>query len=131
MKDLGKENQKVLVTGGTGFIGSHLVEELVKRNYQVICLVQPNDDMYWIKSLDIQTVVGDITKKESLYESVKGCSIIFHLAALLGSRDPEKLYRINYIGTKNLIDVCVEMKMNLDRLLFVSSVAAMGPTDAS
>lgn len=124
--------EKVLVTGAAGFIGSHLVELLLEKGYEVVCLLMPGENTRWIKDLDVTIKYGDLTEKESLYEPVEGVSYIYHLAAKLGGGDkPADLYRVNCDGSKNLLEVCVEAGLKLKRFLFVSSTAAAGATGDS
>ena len=118
---------KALVTGATGFIGSHLVEALLQKNYRVSCLVLPGDEARWINPLSVEKLDGDVLDKESLRKAVAGVDYVFHLAAAVGSDDLRTYYKVNVDGTKNLIDVCSE-NPDLKRFVFVSSIAAMGPS---
>ena len=128
MKRKTKNKLKVLVTGAAGFIGSHLVEALKEKNYDVVGLITETDDFRWIKNLEASFVFGDITDKSSLYKAVSGVQYIYHLAALLGDPNPENYYRINCTGTKNLVNVCLDSGTELQRFLFTSSITAMGPS---
>jgi nucleoside-diphosphate-sugar epimerase len=124
------KKEKVLVTGSGGFIGSHLVESLLEKGYEVICLVKPDENLRWIKDLNTTLMYGDLTKKQTLYESIEGISYVYHLAASLGGSDEKSsdIYDVNYEGSRNLLQACIERGVNLKRFLFVSSVAAVGPT---
>ena len=127
-----KQKEKVLVTGAGGFIGSHLVEYLLEKGYEVACLVKPDEDIRWIEALDVTLYYGDLTEKKDLYESIEGVSYIYHLAARLGGTDTATyIYEVNYGGTKNLVDVCIESGVKLKRFLFVSSIAVVGDTGDS
>ncbi len=119
---------KVLVTGGSGFIGSHLIEALLEGKHEIRCLVVKGDDLSWIQGLKIEIVYGNTTDRESLEKAVKGVDYVYHLAAVLLAPDYEGYHRINYEGTKNIVDACIESGLNLKRFIFVSSVAAGGPT---
>lgn len=123
-----KNKEKVLITGAAGFIGSHLTEALIKKGYNVIGLLAPTDDTRWIKNLDATFIYADITDKDLLYKKIPDVSYIYHLAAILSGHCPEKIYRVNYEGTKNLVNVCLELGIKLKRFLFISSAATMGPT---
>ena len=118
----------ILVTGGTGFIGSHLCETLLARNHQVTLLVKPNDDNRWIDSLPLSRIIADITDKSALPAAVKDVDYVFHLAAALSANDPQEYYRVNVDGTRNLLKACLESPRPPQRFLLVSSVAAMGPS---
>jgi len=124
-----KGKQKVLVTGANGFIGSHLVDALLKKGcYNVVCLLLPNEVPFWIKDQDVTIIYGDITNKESIQKVVSDTDFIYHLAALLRSFEADAFYRVNYEGTKNLVELCLASKSLPKRFLYVSSFAAVGPT---
>jgi nucleoside-diphosphate-sugar epimerase len=128
MKKKTKNKIKVLVTGAAGFIGSHVVEALAGKDYEVVGLITEKDDPRWIKNLEASYVFGNIAEKSSLYKAVSGVKYIYHLAALLGDPNPENYYRINCDGTKNLVNVCLNSGTELQRFLFTSSITAMGPS---
>lgn len=120
--------RNILVTGATGFIGSCLVKRLIAKGDVPVCLVLPGEDAEEIAQLGAKIVTGDITDKNSLYPALKDISVIYHLAASVDSKNRDIVQLVNVQGTKNLIDVCIELKLNLKRFLMVSSVAAAGPT---
>ncbi|MCK4764404.1 MAG: NAD-dependent epimerase/dehydratase family protein [Candidatus Aminicenantes bacterium] len=127
-----KKKEKVLVTGAGGFIGSHLTKCLLKKGYEVICLIKPGEDLRRIKDCTAARIYGDLTEKDTLFPAVKGVSYIYHLAALLGGGvNSTDIYKVNYEGSKNLIEACLESNLKLKRFLFVSSVAAVGDTGDS
>ncbi len=129
MKEKAKTKPKVLVTGAAGFIGSHVVEALTEKDYDVVGLITETDDPRWIKNLEASYVFGDITDKSSLSKAISGIKYIYHLAALLGDPNPINYYRINCAGTKNLVDVCLNSGTELKRFLFTSSITVMGPSE--
>jgi nucleoside-diphosphate-sugar epimerase len=119
---------KALVTGGNGFIGSHLVEYLIDQGFKVRCLVRRESNLIWLENLDVQYVYGDCRNKDTLPQAVAGMDYVFHLAATIRARDWETYYQTNCIGTKNLIEVCEEINPLLKRFVYVSSIAAAGPS---
>jgi dihydroflavonol-4-reductase len=127
-KGMDLKGKKILVSGAAGFIGSNLVPELLRRGNRVVCLVRPDEDTSRIQGLDCRIVTGDLLEKTSLAEAVRGAEYIFHLAALLGGGTPEAFLRVNYEGTKNLIEVCREQGVVPERFLFASSATVMGPS---
>jgi nucleoside-diphosphate-sugar epimerase len=118
---------KALVTGATGFIGSHLCEELARRGYEVTCLVKKTSNLKWIEDLNLNIVKGDCTKRESLLDVVDDYDYIFHLAGLTKARSGDEFFHINTKGTENLIKVISERKTKLKRFIYLSSLAAVGP----
>lgn len=122
------KNKKVLVTGATGFLGGNLIVELVKNGNRVTCLVKPDDNIERLLKSNINIVYADITKKESLINAVDGFEYVFHLAGLLGGNNQRNFYKVNYEGTRNLVDACLQNGGNLKRFVFASSATVMGPT---
>lgn len=125
---LNLRDKNILVTGAAGFVGSNLVPELLRRGNRVVCLVKPGEDTFRIQGLDCRIVYGDLLEKSSLVDAVTGADYIFHLAALLGGGTLEAFLRVNYEGTKNLIEVCREQGVMPERFIFASSTAVIGPS---
>lgn len=122
------KNKKILVTGASGFIGNHLVRELEKNNNDIVCMLPPGENLSDFEDLKAKIIYGDLTHKSSLVDAVTGLDYIFHLAGQLGGNNNDLFYRVNFGGTKNLIEVCREQKVKLERFLFISSTAAVGPS---
>ncbi len=118
---------KALVTGATGFIGSHLAEELAKREWKVRCLVRRPRDLGWIENLKVQLVRGDCRDKPSLGPSVEGVDCVFHLAGVINALSWDDYYQANVVGTRNLLEAVVERNPRLKKFVYVSSISATGP----
>jgi len=118
---------KALVTGATGFIGSHLVEALVQRGAQVRCLVRNKSDLGWVKDLPIELVVGDCREKNSLKQGVKDVDQVFHLAGATTAVREKTYFEVNALGTENLVQACIENNTRLEKFIYLSSQAAAGP----
>lgn len=119
------EPGRVLVTGGTGFVGAHLVRQLVERGDKVRVLARSGSDRRLLDGLDVEWSLGDLTDLESLDRAVRGCQRVFHCAAdyRLWSKDPSSLYRINVDGSKALFDSCRDHEV--EKIVYTSSVAAL------
>lgn len=95
---------KSLVTGGTGFIGSHLVAALVAAGDQVRVLVRPTSKLQWV-SPQAERCVGDITDLASVRDAVRGVDRVFHCAAVVSDwGDPAVFRNVNVTGTKNVLE---------------------------
>ena len=114
-----------LVTGATGFIGSHLTRLLVRRGCRVRVLVRPGSRLQAIDNLPVEVVTGDLRDAASLAAAVEGVRRVFHAAAdyRLWARDPRDLYASNVEGTRHLLDAC--RRIAIDRFVYTSSVATV------
>lgn len=120
---------KALVTGAAGFIGSHLVEQLVDEEWETACLVRKEDDIRWLKGEDIDIIYGDCTDKRSIYPALDSSpDFIFHLAGVTRSHLQTDYRTINYEGTRNVVEACLDSGIELKRFVFASSVAVIGPS---
>jgi nucleoside-diphosphate-sugar epimerase len=123
-----KGKERILCTGATGFIGRHLVRALRQRDRELACLVHPTDDITPLADLGATIIRADLEDKRSLYKACSDYSHVYHLAAVLMNPDPETFYRVNLLGTKNLVEVFLESGIKPHRFLFTSSIAAVGPS---
>jgi len=113
----------ILVTGGTGFMGSRLVKRLVEKGHAVRAMAIENDpQLPNLEGVDCEIVTGDITRPQTLEEPMKGVQTLFHLAAVLVSDNPELFHRINYEGTRNVVDKAVEA--SVEHFVYISAAAA-------
>jgi nucleoside-diphosphate-sugar epimerase len=119
---------KALVTGGTGFIGSHLTEALIRKGVQVRCLRRKTSDLRWLKGLPVEFVQGDCNDKTSLTKAVRGVDWVFHLAGVTKAIQEETYLEVNGLGTEKLIRACLEHNPHLKKFIYVSSQAAAGPS---
>jgi len=119
------DNDKMLVTGATGHLGNVLVKKLKELNMDVRIFVLPGEDLDPIKGLDVEVFTGDITDPESVFEAVKGCGYVFHLASIVSIEKGKKniLEKVNVGGARNIVDAC--LNHNVKRLVYVSSVHAL------
>lgn len=118
---------KVLVTGGTGFIGSHLVEALLSKNYEVYCLVRNPKKIRYLNGINVNLIQADLSEKETLEKIKWDFDLIFNLSGITKASHPEEFFRSNYLGTKNLVEVALEKNHSLRRFVHISSLAAVGP----
>jgi len=117
-----------LVTGATGFIGSHLVEALVEQNWRVTCLVRPKSRTGFLENFPVKILRGSVEDRDFLAEAVKRQDYIFHLAARIRSAHREVYERANFLFTRNLVQVCQQQNPDVKRFVYISSIAAAGPS---
>lgn len=126
--------KNILVTGAGGFIGSHLTELLVEKGYNVKAFVHYNSSNKWgwlennvIKN-DIQVVTGDIRDFDSVYDAMRGCDTVFHLAALIGIPysyvSPQAYIKTNIDGTYNVLQSARQLET--EKLLVTSTSETYG-----
>ena len=116
-----------MVTGATGFIGSHIVRKLVERGEKVKVLLRKTSKTKNIDDIDVEKVYGDVLDKESLLNAFKGCDTLYHSAGFVSFRktDYKKMSDINITGADNVLSAAMES--GIKKVLFTSSVAAIGP----
>lgn len=118
---------KALVTGGAGFIGSHLVNRLLATGYEVSVLDNLSTGRKENVNKKASFFKGDVRDESDVRKAGSGCSLIFHLAAQTDARinDPEKDFRINFEGSKTVFDFA---KISGAKVIFTSSAAVYGDT---
>ena len=136
MESLKSYKSKVLVTGADGFIGSHLVEYLLKEGFSVkaLCLYNSNGSWGWLDNLDdltkkdIEVILGDIRDPLCVREAVKGCEVVFHLAALISIpysyQAPASYIETNVQGTLNILQAARDLDIN--RVIHTSTSETYG-----
>ena len=117
---------KVLITGGTGFVGSHLVRTLLERGEQVRCLVRSTSRRDNLKGLPVEFIVGDVRDLASLQEAAKGARLIYHCAAdyRLWCKDPNEMYQTNVEGSNNIMQAAFDQ--GVERVVYTSTVGCLG-----
>lgn len=117
---------EVLVTGGTGFIGSQIVAALIRRGDTVRVLRRANSSLIALKGLPVKHVIGEILEPEAVARAVAGCDLVFHVAALSSywRAHRAQIYRVNVDGTRTVMEAC--LRAGVPRVVHTSSVAAIG-----
>lgn len=118
---------KALVTGATGFIGSHLVEYLLRRGDDVTCLARSRSRLRWLEGLQVRVIEGDCTDPELGGRIRENFDWVFHVAGLTKTSEYDEYYRVNGEGTANLVAILTQ-RTQPPRLVYLSSLAAAGPS---
>jgi len=116
----------ILVTGATGFLGSHVARKLVERGERVRILLRKTSRTSNIKDIDAERAYGDILDIDSVKEALKGCDTLYHIAGIVSSRksDYGRMEEINVKGTFNVFSSALEA--GVKKAVYTSSVAAIG-----
>ena len=120
---------KTLVTGATGFVGSHLAAALVKRGEEVYALARRPEQAAFLAALGARTAPGSLEDAASLEAAVRGMDRVYHLAGLTAAGSEQDFLEVNEGGTRRLVAAVQSAAPRLERFVHVSSIAAVGPTD--
>ncbi len=114
------------VTGATGFVGSHVVRQLLQRGDRVRILARNSSLKSNIERLGCEIVIGDLKDPKSLDRCVQGCRLVYHVAAdyRLWSPNPQEIYDNNVAGTRNLLSACCEAAV--EKVIYTSTVGTIG-----
>jgi dihydroflavonol-4-reductase len=117
---------RTLVTGGTGFVGSHVVRALLGRGDDVRVTVRRTSALDALEGLDVEQVIADVTDRRAMRAAVRGVDRVFHVAGATSLRwDEDRLFKANATGTRVVMEACLEQ--GVSRVIHTSSVAALGP----
>jgi dihydroflavonol-4-reductase len=117
---------KALVTGSTGFVGANLCRALIERGWSVRALHRALSRLDALADVSVEHALGDVIEPASLTEAMRGCDVVFHVAAVADywRQGADRLYRVNVEGTRAVCQAALDA--HVERLVFTSSVAALG-----
>lgn len=121
---------KALVTGATGFIGSHLTDLLLSRGFEVKCTVRKTSNLRWLEGKPVELIEASLNDFEALKKAVQGVDYIFHVAGLTAAKDYAAFLKANRDGTSNLIKATYEVNPRIKRFIYVSSQTVCGPAQS-
>jgi dihydroflavonol-4-reductase len=121
---------KAFVTGGTGFIGRHVIQHLIDRGYDVTCLVRRPENATDLRDVGATIVQGDITQRDSMRAGMTGADVVFHCAGWyeigLSLSAAQRMERINVDGTENVLGLAVELAV--PKIVYTSTAVVLGNT---
>ena len=119
---------KILITGASGFIGSFIVEEALKKGFDTWAAVRKSSSKEYLKDERINFIELNLSSKAKLIEQLRGHDFdyVVHAAGVTKCLNKQDFHRINTEGTKNLLDAILELQMSLKRFVFVSSLSIFG-----
>jgi nucleoside-diphosphate-sugar epimerase len=120
---------KAFVTGSTGFVGQHLVQDLLAHGYEVTALVRTMDRARRLPR-SLQLASGDVTQPDSLRFGMRGADVVFHIAGWytvgVGAKDRERMHRINVEGTRQVLELAAGL--GVPKIVHTSTVGVFGNT---
>lgn len=117
-----------LVTGASGFVGSHVVDELLRRGARVRCLLRGTSSRRWLEGKEVEYAEGDVCRPGGLDQAVAGVDWIVHAAGLTHAPDEAEFQRANVSGTENILAAVLRADPKPRRFVYISSQAAAGPS---
>jgi nucleoside-diphosphate-sugar epimerase len=116
------------LTGGTGFVGSHVAERLIEQGHTVNCLVLPTEGPRWLEGLGVTLFEGSVTERASLGPCLEGCDAIVNVAGLTRAKTEAEFTAVNADGAVNLVEVALSQPGGPRHIVSLSSLAAVGPS---
>lgn len=118
-------SNRILITGATGFVGSHIAEAFLEAGYELRCGVRDPARPRWLAGLPVETVPLDLTNPTNLRRALEGVTTVVHAAGITRARRPRDYERVNAVGTRRLADAALQAGVR--RFVLISSLAACGP----
>jgi nucleoside-diphosphate-sugar epimerase len=118
----------ISVTGGTGFIGSHLIDRLLEQGHEVRALVRRSSNQRWLQGKPVHLVEGDVRDASSLQALLSNTDVVYHIAGVVKARDRQGYFDGNVTATQNMLEAAHRFAPGLRRFLYVSSQTAAGPS---
>lgn len=118
---------KILVTGGTGFVGSHLVDRLLNQGKAVRCLVRRSSNLKYLKDPQIELVYGGLDEATDWDKAFADVETVYHIAGVTFARRAQDYFTGNHQGTETIIAAAIKHRSQLKKFVHLSSLAAVGP----
>ena len=117
---------KIFITGGTGFVGTYLVNRLTKTQHELYCLAREESDTHFLKEIGATIIRGDVTDKASLLKGMDGCDWVAHLASSFVFWIPNNrvFHDVNLTGTRNIMESALEK--GISKVVYISSATVYG-----
>ncbi len=117
-----------VVTGASGFVGSHLVDKLITEGHHVKCILRKTSSKRWLENKPVEIIDAGLFAKETLKKVLKDADYLFHVAGVVKAKNEDDYFKGNVETTKNLLDILTEINPTLKRAVIVSSQTASGPS---
>ncbi len=118
----------VAVTGANGFVGSHLVDLLLSKNYKVKCVIRKTSNLKWLEGKNVELHDCGLSNSEALDKVFEGVDYIYHVAGVVKSKTPDGYFKGNVDPTRNILNSALKYQNSVKKILIVSSLTATGPS---
>src|ERR1044072_1834839 len=118
---------KILITGATGFVGSHLVDRLVECGKRVRCLVRKSSNLRYLKHPELEFVYGGFDESTDWAAAFADVDMVYHVAGLTFARRAQDYFTVNHKGTEAIISAALNFRHQIKKFVHISSLAAVGP----
>ena len=117
---------KIFITGGTGFVGTYLMERLAQTNHELNCLARETSDIQFLKEAGAKIFTGDVTDKPAVLQGMEGCDWVVHLASSFVFWLPNNqiFYDVNITGTRHVMESALEN--GISKIVYISTAAVYG-----
>lgn len=122
-----ENNPTILVTGATGFVGSHLVDRLIEQGHSVRCLVRQSSNLKYLKDTRLKFTYGGLDESTDWDKALAGVDTIYHVAGATFARRAQDYFTTNHQGTEAILAEAVKRRDRIKRFVYISSLAAIGP----
>ncbi len=117
-----------IVTGASGFVGSHMVDYLLEKGHHVRCILRKTSSTKWLEGKSVEIFYSGLFDKEKLKEVLRDADYLFHIAGVVKAKTEEGYFKGNVETTKTLLDALCELNSKIKRIIVVSSQTACGPS---
>ena len=120
-----KSKNRILVTGGTGFIGSNLIKRLYNERNEITVFAKGSSHPF-LKGLKLKKIVGDVRDYDAVASAIKGCDYVYHLTAcsLNSLKEKDEIFSVNISGTENVMKA--SLKLGVKKVVHVGSCSTLG-----
>ena len=125
---MSQPQESILITGANGFVGTQLCRKFLENGFRVVAGVRKTADLSMLEGLDLEFRYGDVTSTESLADMVKEVDYVIHNAGVVKAKKKKTFYAVNEKGTSNLFDAISRYNPGVKKVIYVSSLAAAGPS---
>jgi nucleoside-diphosphate-sugar epimerase len=123
-----ENKETALVTGANGFVGSHLVDYLLNKNFNVKCLVRKTSNLKWLNGKDVEIFNCGLFDRDGIKTAMENVNYVYHVAGVVKAKNIEGYFKGNVEATKILLETAEENKKNIKRFVVVSSQTVSGPS---